>query len=162
MVEDAITADFVHAIRETLEPWLRAHGFQRQEYHCSPGGRAPECRALYHAPQASLLVEFADGAFALYVGEPGLPFPPPTLLSGTGKQGWYLLHLLVAAQQGRPVYTPRLLKRIAQRKVDPLAFEAELLARWADRILPLFAPGRPAQWRTTFLRTYRGLLSRAR
>ncbi len=82
------------------------------------------------------------------------------MLSGAGAQGWYMLHLLIAAPQGKPVYTRRIVKRIQARKLDPVEFEAELFRQWADELLPLFAPGRPKQWREAFLQAYPTLLGR--
>ncbi len=159
---DSCLPEFIQPIQRAFHDALTTYGFRLERCECEPGGRSPECRALYRGPQASLLFELSDGGFLTYLGEPDQPFPPSETLSGTGAQGWYMLHLLIAARQGKPVYTQRIVKRIWDRKLDPVEFEAQLFQQWADELLPLFAPGRPAQWREEFLQAYQRLLRRTR
>ncbi len=158
MSDISCSSDFLSLIQRAFHKALTTYGFRLERCECEPGGRSPECRALYRGPQASLLFEFADGGFLTYLGEPDQPFPKPEMLTGEGSQGWYMLHLLIAARQGKPVYSRRIVKRIQDRKLDPVEFEAHLFERWADELLPLFAPGRPKQWREEFLQAYQRLL----
>lgn len=158
MADISCPADFLSPIQHAFHEALTTYGFHLERCECGPGGRSPECRACYRGPQASLLFELADGGFLTYLAEPDQPFPGPEMLSGKGDQGWYMLHLLIAARQGKPVYTPRIVKRIWNRKLDPVEFEAHLFRQWADELLPLFAPGRPQQWRAEFLQAYQKLL----
>ncbi len=158
MSDTSCLSDFLSPIQRAFHDVLTTYDFHLERCECEPGGRGSECRALYRGPRASLLFELADGGFHAYLGEPDQPFPEPVMLSGVGEQGWYMLHLLIATRQGRPVYNRRVLKRIQTRKLDPVEFEADLLRQWADELLPLFASGRPAQWREEFLQAYRRLL----
>ena len=158
MLDVSCSSDFLFLIQRAFHKVLTTYGFHLERCECEPGGRSFECKALYRGAQASVLFELADGGFLTYLGERGQSFPEPGMLSGDGSRGWYMLHLLIAARQGKPVYNQRVIKRLWGRRLDPVEFEAHLFERWAEDLLPLFAPGRPERWRGEFLRAYQKLL----
>lgn len=124
---------------------------------CAHGGR--ECVAMYESAHVRLLLELSDGSFKVYLGKAVAPFPGLVLLKGDGSDGWYPLFHLVGFMSGTKVYSEDVVQGIWSGELDPYQFEADLLATWANKVLPLFAPEADESWQEAFSYYYASLLS---
>ena len=141
-----------HLYLTTIEPYftsvLTRYGFILQNCDCQRAGR--ECVAMYETKHQRLLLHLSDGDFAVLLGSSEAAFPGPYDIDRSGADGWYAVFLLVEFQSGRRVWTQKRINRFQRGELDQYSFEADLFAEWADRLLPLFAPGHDPAWQAAF------------
>ena len=147
-----LCAEFSAAVSAAFAEVFARYAFALVDCLCLHEGR--ECTALYRSPRLGVLLELADGAFHVWLGAQTAPFPGGVALDPAGASGWYPLHLLVEFRCGRRVYTLPRVRAIQCGTADPYQFEAELLAAWVERLLPLFETQSAEPWRVAFRRWY--------
>ena len=143
------SAEFLAQLSPHFAPLLAKYNFVNVDTSCEHGGR--ECVAFYESPAQRMILELSDGGFYVLLGTSETAFPAPNIvIEHDGKSGWYALFLLVEFISGTKVITEEYLQKLWRDEVDQVQFKADLLAQWADTILPMFVDAQNAPWRQDF------------
>jgi hypothetical protein len=152
-VECGDCTSFAEHARSAYQPLLARYGFELVD--CSSDHDGRECALMYRNRNAALLFDLSDGAEATAISDRDAPFPVNGWTGVDGNQGWYSVVGLIEYLDKKKLMTRKLMDKLMRGERDYFAWEAPLVNNSIERLLGLFAPGKPRTWQDDFAKYVR-------